>query len=243
MRFYRARLARMTRRDDGMTLVELSVSCLVLAIVMTSVGVLVFGANRLNSGNSARLEQVSQGRIALDAMTRTLRTAVLPSQLGAVCASGAAADDPSCATAAFVLGTSTSVQFYANIDNENNLIGPSKVTYTISNGTLVETVQRPNPHAPTVFTYSYCTPSPTCAVRTRTLARGVETTAPVFTYYDATPTKITTATLTAADLAKVDSIEVGVTVKKAGKVKVRPTTFVQRVALPNADAVVRIETS
>jgi hypothetical protein len=80
-------------------------------------------------------------------------------------------------------------------------------------------------------------------VRTRTLARGVQTSGPIFTYYDAVPAKITTVTLTATDLAKVDSIEISVTVKKPGTVSVRPTTFVQRVALPNADSVVRIETS
>jgi hypothetical protein len=117
------------------------------------------------------------------------------------------------------------------------------VTYSVTNGDLVETIQRPNAHPANVYTYAYCTPGPACPVRTRTLARNVVTTAPVFTYYDASAAKITTSTLTLADLAKVDSIEVGVTVKKTGKNAARATSFVQRVALPNADSVVRIETS
>ncbi|MCW2678958.1 MAG: hypothetical protein JWM62_359 [Frankiales bacterium] len=229
--------------DAGMTMTELSASMLVLGIVLSAVATLVYGAGQLTSRNDARLDQVNQARQAMEAMSRTLRTAVLPSQLGATCSAAAMATDPNCAKAAFVQGTASSVQFFANIDNESNTIGPSKVSYTLNNGSLVETIQRPDAHAANVYSYSYCAPGPTCPVRTRTLARGVRSDAALFTYYDAAAVALTRTVLTAADLERVDSMEIRVSVQRSGKVQARPTTFVQRVALPNADAVVRFETT
>jgi hypothetical protein len=68
----------------------------------------------------------------------------------------------------------------------------------------------------------------------------------VFTYYTAaTPTTAmamgTGGVLTAAQLKTVDSIDVSIKITKAGGANVAGTSLVQRVALPNADSVVRTD--
>jgi prepilin-type N-terminal cleavage/methylation domain-containing protein len=229
--------------DTGLTLAELSVTMLILGILTTAVMVLVNGSERLAVQNTTRVDQINTGRTAVEAMSKSLRTAVLPSQVGATCPDGAPETDPRCvlaaSEAAFLQGTATSVQFYGNLDNVNNTIGPSRVTYTVTGGTLVETIQAPDAHAPDSFAYRYCDPGPSCPVRTRTLATGVLTASPIFTYYDASGARINRTTLTATDLEKVDAVDIVVTVKTASAVGAPPTTFVQRVALPNADSVFR----
>ena len=69
------------------------------------------------------------------------------------------------------------------------------------------------------------------------LARNVSTTLAMFTYYTKTGTTITDATLTASDLAAVDSVDVVVQVKASANSTIQPTTLYERVTLPNADAV------
>lgn len=223
--------------DRGLTLVETSVTMLILGFVSTAVMVLITGAQRMTAENDQRLDQINTGRVAIEAMSRNLRAAIMPSQLGLTCPS----TDPTCAPAAFVSGTATSVQFYANVDNVDNAIGPSKISYVLSAGQLVERIQRPDPRPPGSTTFTYCTPAPTtCPVRERVVARGVQTSSPVFTYYTASGSPMTATTLTADDLSRVDSIEMSVTVAN-GAAGVKPTTFLQRVSLPNADTVVRTD--
>jgi len=114
----------------------------------------------------------------------------MPSQLTSTCTL--------CTQDAFVLGKDYSMQFYANINNVGNSVGPSRVTYTISTsgtdlGTLVEKVQVPDSATPTATGYVYCNAeiagaTAACKARlsTRTLAVGVKTNTgvPVFAYYD-----------------------------------------------------------
>lgn len=237
------RLGNRWTRDDGLTLVELSVTMLILGILTTAVMVLVNGTQRLTVQNNTRVDQINASRVAVEAISKSLRTAVLPSQVGATCPDGVPETDPRCvlaaSQAAFLQGTGTSVQFYGNLNNVNNTVGPSRVTYSVSGGNLVETIQPPDAHAADSFAYRYCDPGPSCAVRTRTLATGVQTGSPIFTYYDASGTRINRATLTAADLEKVDAVDIVVTVKAASTVGAPATTFVQRVSLPNADSVFR----
>ncbi len=132
--------------------------------------------------NASRLDQTQQAKTAVDAMSKSLRTAVLPALLGC----------QTCDSTAFIQGTSNSVSFYANMNNDSNAIGPSRVSYTVNaNGDLVETIQPPNAHAANDFSYTYCTPGPGCAVLTRVLARRVPTSLAIFTYYDANGTVVT----------------------------------------------------
>jgi len=218
--------------DEGYTLVEMVVVVGILTVVLAAVQGTLIMTNKAVGQNAARLDQSQQARVAIDSMTRNLRTAVLPSQLNC----------SSCASAAFINGTATSVAFYANINNDANAIGPSQVTYTITAGVLHETIQPPDAHAVGVYNYTWtsCSPGPGCSKIDRVLARGVLTAAPaaaLFTYYDKSGAAITTLPLTATDLAKVDSVDVVIQVDSSVSSAINPTTLTQRVTLPNADSV------
>lgn len=219
---------RTSRGDGGFTVVEMVVVVFILAVVLAMVQGALLMAQHNTGDTKTRLDQVGNGKTAIEAMSKTLRTAVRPSQLSATC-SGCEA------LAAFMSGDARSVRFYANINNPNNIVGPSKVSYEVTEaGELVETIQPPNPHAANDFNYQYCTPGPGCEVFTRTLATDVPDDTNLFTYYDASGAALPQGTLTAAQLAAVDQIDVVVTVKASPAHS--STTFTQRVALPNADA-------
>jgi len=226
--FGRRVLVRVRRAGDaGFTLTEMVVVIAILSVVLAMVATTTITAQKNLNGSTARLDQVQQGKLAVEAMSKTLRTAVRPTQLNATCTG--------CDQAAFLQGDSRTVQFYANINNPSNIIGPSRVSYTVdASGNLTETLQAPNAHSATDFNYQYCTPGAGCSVISRVVARGVSTTAVLFTYYDSAGAAITTLPLSTTDLPRVDSVDIIVSVQRSPQV--RSTTFTQRVTLPNADA-------
>ncbi len=69
------------RRDDGLSMPELTVTMLVMSVVLAGLATLFIGSLNTAVGTQARLEEVSDARIAVSSMGRTLRTAILPSQL------------------------------------------------------------------------------------------------------------------------------------------------------------------
>jgi prepilin-type N-terminal cleavage/methylation domain-containing protein len=213
--------------DGGYTLMEMVVVVMILGIVLAMVQTTLILTQKTVSGSGARIDQTSQANVAISSISKVLRTAVLPSQLSATGLSAGAA--------AFIQGTKTSVQFYANINNDANITGPSQVSYAVSGtGVLTEKIQPPDSHAAGNYNYTYnCT---TCAV-SRVLARNVSTSLAMFTYYTKTGGTITDATLTASDLAAVDSVDVVVQVKAYATSTIQATTLYERVTLPNADSV------
>jgi prepilin-type N-terminal cleavage/methylation domain-containing protein len=230
-----ARLAgrvRNIRRDDaGVTLAEMMVVILILGLVMAVVQGTVIAAQKTTNATAGRIETGTGARIAIDSVTRNLRTAVLPQDVAGSCTT--------CPSVAFVQGTATSVQFYANNNTDQLRLGPMKVTYTLTNRVLTERMQKPDAHDPAVYSYTYCTPNATnCVVPTRVLTTDVDTTR-VFTYYDRTGAALTGASLNAAQLSQVDSMDVVVPVVRRGQ----KTTLVQRVSLPNADSVPEVTTT
>ncbi len=225
------RMAR-SGRDSGLSLVEVLVAMALTSIVLATSATLFLGSLRTTQETQGRLEEINDGRVAIASMGKALRTAILPSQLF---------DTTSTEAAAFIEATPTSIRFYANLNNANNAVGPSKVTYLVVNGELRQTVQRPNTFDPTNPVFVYCNPGPGCVLPDTILARGVAVTGnPIFAYYDALGVKITGSSLTAAQLEIVDSVDLSVTVAKKG-VGGSGSTFVLRVALPNHDAVMRAE--
>lgn len=225
-----ARLRRLRLRgEEGLSLVEMVVVTAVLAVVLAMVQSTTITLQKDVSSNSARLDQLQQSKLAIESMSKILRTSVLPSLLNC---SGA-----SCDTSAFVAGDVRSVQFYANINNDSNVTGPSKVSYVVSaNGKLTESIHGPNPHAATDYNYQYtCTP-PTagCVVRSRVLASNVDVTQPMFTYYDNSGA-VLSPPLNSTTLTAVDSIDILIKVKVSKFVKA--ITVTERVTLPNADSV------
>lgn len=236
----RRRLEAARRGDAGVTMAELSVTALVLGMLVTVLITMVTAGQRISLGVHERLDQTNQATIAMERVTRNLRTAVLQSQLTTTCTLSV------CTDAAFLVGSPTSVQFYADVNNPKNSVGPSRVTYQVVNGVLSETIQKPDSPTPDASGYHYCTPSATCIVRSTVLATGVQTTSPVFSYYTALNPNTAMAmgsggVLTSGQLKLVDSIDVQLTVLDAGGANVAGATLLQRVALPNADSVVRTD--
>ena len=232
---------RSVRGDDaGVTLVELTVTMLVLASLVSMLVLMVTAGQRVSLGVKERMDQSNSSSLAMERMSRNLRTAVLQSQLTTVCTLSV------CTDSAFLQGGPTSVQFYADVDNPNNSIGPSRVTYTVTNGNLIETLQKPDSPNPDASGYHYCTGGNGCVIRTQTLATNVQTTDPVFSYYSSAAPNVamvmgTGNVLTAAQLKLVDSIDVNIQVLVPGGANVGGATMIQRVALPNADSVVRTD--
>jgi type II secretory pathway pseudopilin PulG len=230
----RALRSRRTRDERGFTIIETIIASMVSLIVIASVGTALIATINTSQQTSNRLDATNSGRLAMDSMTRVLRAAVTPSQL----------NDLSSADAAFLNGTTTSVQFYSDLQNSGNTVGPSRVTLTLSSGILTMTVQPPNAHAATDFNYQWCTPGTGCPVQTTTLARGIVTpggTIPaVFKYYDASGNTLATP-LSSTDLAAVDSIDLAVTIH-IGSANIKSVTdsqYIDRVALPNHDSILR----
>ena len=226
--------------DSGVTLAEMSVTVLVLSLLMGSLVAMVTAGVRVSTGVKERLDQSNTATIAMQRMSRNLRTAVLQSQLTSICFTTA------CTDAAFLVGSPTSVQFYADVDNPGNTVGPSRVTYAVTGGVLSETVQKPDSPTPDANGYHYCTPSTTCIVRSTVLATGVQSATPVFTFYTAAaPTTAmamgTGGVLSAAQLKTVDSIDLSLQVVSAGGSPVLGASLYERVALPNADSVIRTD--
>ena len=88
--------------------------------MLATCATLFLGSLKTSYGTQGRLEEVNDGRVAISAMGKALRTAILPSQLF---------DATSTVEAAFIEATPTSIRFYGNLNNASNLIGPSKITY------------------------------------------------------------------------------------------------------------------
>ena len=235
------RVAAARRGENGVTLVEMSVTVLVLSMLVGALVMMVTASQRVSGGVKERMDQTNAATIGMERISRNLRTAVLQSQLTTACILSA------CTDSAFLVGSPTSVQFYADVDNPKNSVGPSRVTYAVVGGVLSETVQKPDSPTPDAAGYHYCTSGVGgCLVRSTILATDVQTATAVFTYYTAAaPTTAmvmgTGGVLTAAQLKTVDSIDVSIQIIKTGGANVGGTSLVQRVALPNADSVVRTD--
>ena len=234
----RSRLAPRPADDKqaGFTLVEMTVVVGILGMILAMVMGMMISITKSVGGDLVRVDQTAQSKVAIESMTKSLRTAVLPKQLSATCSG--------CDVAAFISGNVRSVQFYANLDNDYTAVpagtttnGPSKVTYTVgTDGVLTETIRRPNAHVATDFNYQYtCVVGTTgCAVYSRIIARGVSTTQNAFTYYDRNGALLTPP-LAGDDLASVDSVDITLKVQTAPGIPA--TNTVTRVTLPNAGVV------
>jgi prepilin-type N-terminal cleavage/methylation domain-containing protein len=226
--------------DGGFTLIELVVAMIILGVVLGGGFLLLTGAIRTAQATSSRVTDINNARLAAAAMSRTLRTAVLPSQLDDSASAGTI-------TAAFIQGGPTSVQFYADIGNPatlpssgNTTYGPSQVTYSLSAGVLTQTIQPPLSHDVNNHDYQYCTPGPGCQVFTTVLARGVDantTTKPLFVYYDANGASL--GALSATNLDDVDSIDIRVGMDTVSTGPMGTTSITTRVSLPNHESLLR----
>jgi prepilin-type N-terminal cleavage/methylation domain-containing protein len=231
-------LRRRLRRDGGFTLSEMVVVIGILGLIMAMAQGALIATSKTVAGNQARNDQTLQAKVAIESMSKALRTAILPTQLSATCTT--------CNLTAFIQGDSSYVTFYANLNNDYSVPavpglsdeGPSKVSYFVQNGDLKETIRRPDLHGPSISMYTYdCVQGTTgCTVQDRTLAKKVVTTAPIFRYFqkDGVTEIATPLEYAAIRLAAVDSIDVFLSVKLSAQTKASSVTI--RVQLPNVDS-------
>jgi hypothetical protein len=204
---------------------------MIMAVLAAACATLFVGALRTASSTQARLDEINEGRVAVSRVGRTLRTAILPSQLY---------DTSSTDVAAFISAEPESIRFYANLDNPGNVVGPSRISYELtSDNALVERVQPPLPRAAGDTQFRYCDPAvPSCVVHERVVARNVVPGEPIFTYFDQLGDVLGPGTLGSDDLENVDSIDVRITVREKAA-SGDGSTYVLRIALPNHDSVIR----
>lgn len=246
---------RPVRRDQrGSSLAELLVTMMILSVVIIATATLTIGFQRTNGQNITRQQQVDVARSASERLSKVVRTAVKPSQL--IDCVTSACDD----ITAFISASGSGMQFYANLDNGGNSIGASKVSYAVATtgadaGVLIEKIQIPDHDAAgkpvlTSTGYTYCNAELASApasckanLKVRRVATGVITSpTPLFSYFDdlGQPMPVAPgAALTVDQISKVLAIELNVKVELKTASAVKPTTYIQRVLLPNSQAVLR----
>jgi prepilin-type N-terminal cleavage/methylation domain-containing protein len=238
----RGRLVRGEHDDEGFTMVEMIVVIGMLGMILAIVqGTLILTQRQLR-GDSNRLQQVQQAQISTESMTKTLRSSVVPAQVGGTCSA--------CATSAFIQANAFSAQFYAYLNDDTSVdgtgktkSGPSIITLKLVGNALVQCTQRPDAHLPTNLSYTWTGSATFCSATSnqRTLARSVDTTQRMFVFYDPDAVVLSTGgagttNLSATDLTNVDSIDLTVRVQISGQTPSSSVTT--RVTLPNADAIV-----
>lgn len=217
------------RDDTGFTLIEMVIAMSIMSLVVAITTAGLSQAERLFSSNADRLDGVTQSKVAIEAMTKTIRTAVEPRLLG----------DPCDTCLAFIEGDATSMTFKAALStmrppsgNEATRYGPAKVTYRLVGSELEETYQLPEVHLPTA-PYTYCSVGAVgCDARVRTLATDLVA-GQVFTYYDSSTNSLPLPLQNSQErLAAVDSIDIVLTTQVSNRVEA--STLVSRVSLVNA---------
>lgn len=241
------RCARDDHADSGHTLVELMVVISLFTILTIAVGTLTVLGHQVSSGLRDRLDNTTQGQVAIDATSKVLRTAVLPDQIAEAACSN-------CEDTALIEANRSQVAFYASLGDP---VGPTLVTMRVmddpfapaneTSGQLVQTMQPPTSLGN--GRYSFCDATePGCIVQTRVLARGLaDEDTEIFAYYDFSGTLITRADLGETELAKVSSVEITLTVQNVQDIPGQDTypsaTVVKRVRLPNSDINILVKPS
>lgn len=198
-------------KDDGYSLVELLVVMVMFSIIMVVVMTAVIASLRTYRGTSARAIDQNSEQVALDAMSKALRTAA-PQPV----ASGTAGN-------AILTAGPTDLKFYTY---DVAGMGPSLVEFQVSGTNLTESVSHATNCTPP-FTYG-----PTV---TRTVATGLTAGQTVFTYATAatsgapsgttlTPTG-SPALLSAANLANVELVTLNLSVASNSNAAAATTAF------------------
>lgn len=220
------RLRARQRSDDGVGLPELLVSMIVFAIVMAAVVAVFTNTIDIVRFVSTKTSTTADASIAMEAMTRSIRVAVIPTG----------------ESAAIVSAQPGRLVFYSSLNRGAGQTGvrPTRVTYAYNAGTgCLQETQVPAtdsavPGRPFVWTSAGTTK---CLIRTAA--------APEFVFFadgrvvgsDGTtpvaPLPMTAGVLPADSLDDVVSIQMSLTVTDPAAVDVRGTRVTDRVTLAN----------
>jgi prepilin-type N-terminal cleavage/methylation domain-containing protein len=192
---FRRRL-RAPRPDRGHTLVEMMIATALLSVVTTAAFGAVIVMQNQAVATTDRFTAGGEARTIADRITKDIRTAVAPTST----------------TAAFASASANDVVFYASLADLNTGNGPTRLhAYTsLVPGTSVyvfhEDATQPDVGG-TPGNYSY-----SGAPVNRLDGQYIDTTQPIFTYYNAAGTQILPMPITNnADLRSIDAV--GVTLR------------------------------
>ncbi|GEM_PF-1345446 len=235
------RIVRSLRSESGMTLPEMAVVMLLLAIIMTFVLQAVASFERAATGGIRRLENLDEARTLMDVLTKDIRTAA---KLDASTPPFVVSSDPS-----YVLADDNEVTFYANLDLSTSC--PKKIhLYVDAKRELIEEVTQPNA-GNTPPNCAYTQNAPTNRLVGQYVTNDLsDPTQAIFTYYyqdangvlqpfcasaslpgcstsgDQTPLLTTNALL-------VKAVGIRLMIHKTTTLPIANTTLLNRVRLPN----------
>ncbi len=200
LRTWVKRTLRARRPEGGYTLIEMMIATALLSVVTASAfGVVIVMQNQAFK-TTDRFSATSEAQTIADRITKDLRTAVAPSSTDA----------------AFASADQNDVVFYASLANLNSGTGPTRLHAFVSlvPATNVyvfheDSTQPDSWSTPGNYTYSG---SPV----TRLDGQYVDTSQPIFSYYDAsfpTPNLIPTPITTTAGLRSIDQVCINLRVR------------------------------
>jgi len=174
---------RRLRGDAGFTLPELLTTMwIAMVILLAGFALLDFVMKRANE-TEQRVEATQRGRIAMDLITRQLRSEVCLDANG---------------TSPILDGSATQVTFYADLGNSTASSLPEKhvLTFNAAAGEITESVAQPIAGNPVTW----------AAPKTRKVLANVtqDGTTPVFQYFPYDPTRSASLTALTTPLAKTD---------------------------------------
>lgn len=202
------------RSESGQsTLVEISLTLLILGLVMAFLFSSIESAERTVAATKLRITNLDEARTLMAVLTKDIRTATRL-QAG---------------TAPFVSASEREMTFYANLDNATG--GPRKIRiYVDSSNEIVSSSTAPDAASvPPNYTY---TGTPKLRYVGRYLANPVGTA--IFEYVDAAGTTMTFP-LAAGDLLGIASVKITLMVRAASSLPVANVTLVDQVRLPNVE--------
>lgn len=211
--------ARRRTDDSGYTLVELLVAMGVASVLLVAIGVVFQAVTSGVRTIDTQVSTVGDGRIAMEAMTRSLRVAAIPPAGNQ--------------TSAVLTATQNSVSFFSLLNRTGSPAtttpNPTLITYSFD-GTCINETRTPQRTASDGSVLWDQNAGTTCLART--------TTAPVFAYYTSGLSTTTALTvpltgLTAANRVNVRSIQVSLTVTDPKNPSVKPIRLTDRVTLTN----------
>jgi prepilin-type N-terminal cleavage/methylation domain-containing protein len=187
--------------ERGFTIVEVMVATSLLSVVLASAFGVIGVMQNQSVKTSDRFSATSEAQTIADRITKDLRTAVAPSSTAA----------------AFASADQNDVVFYANLANLNTGAGPTRlhayVSQVAATGVYVfhEDYTQPNAGLSSPGNYVY-----TAAPTARLDGQYIQTSLPIFSYYDATapiPNLILTPITTTADLRSIDQVCINLRVR------------------------------
>jgi prepilin-type N-terminal cleavage/methylation domain-containing protein len=223
-------LRRIRRTDDrGMTLVELLVSMGVFTVLGLAVMATTITTMRTTRNTSARNDDLNKVQVAMDAMTKYIRTAAQPPVPSGVAAS-----------TAMISAGPTDIQFYGY---DKPGAAPSLIRYYVDGTNRLIEERTPTSQCTAPYTWAAANK------QTRVLATNLSTGQTIFVYHTVPvsapvpmptgsplPTSGSPAVVAAADLVNIDSVAITLSVDVPTSPDIPSTRASSTVALQNHDA-------